>query len=177
MWPLFLPLFPHYAGPNTKTTLMCLHIAHICICAFALYFVFQNLFMIQYTCFQEAYKDRGWGGFIWALSPLVSNRNWKTCICVLLFATVCFQEAYSNCGGIYLSLVPVGQVIRLTQQERPPAHFCQRWKNKDSIPYYGKRKITIRWDYVFYCFFICHIFLVLDASSMRLIKSGVLICR
>ena len=93
------------------------------------------------VCFQEAYKIGG--GFIWA--------------------------AYSNCGGIYLSLVPVGQVIRLTQQERPPAHFCQRWKNKDSIPYYGKKKITISWDYVFYCFFICHIFLVLDAPSMRLI--------
>ena len=64
------------------------------------------------VCFQEAYKIGG--GFIWA--------------------------AYSNCGGIYLSLVPVGQVIRLTQQERPPAHFCQRWKNKDSIPYSGKRE-------------------------------------
>ena len=38
---------------------MCLHVAHIC--SFALFFVFQNLFMIQYTCFQEAYKDRGWG--------------------------------------------------------------------------------------------------------------------
>ena len=82
----------------------------------------------------------GEGGFIWAFSRWSVIVIEKTCICVLLFATVCFQEAYSNCGGIYLSLVPVGQVIRLTQQERPPAHFCQRWKNKDLIPYYGKKK-------------------------------------
>ena len=152
---------------------MRLHVAHIC--SFALFFVFQNLFMIQYV-FNKPIKI-GRGGFIGAFSRWSVIVIEKTCICVLLFATVCFQEAYSNCGGIYLSLVPVGQVIRLTQQERPPAHFCQRWKNKDSIPYYGKRKITFRWDYVFYCFFMCHIFLVLDASSMRLIKSGVLICR
>ena len=127
------------------------------------------------VCFQEAYKDRGWGGFIWALSPLVSNRNWKTCICVLLFATVCFQEAYSNCGGIYLSLVPVGQVIRLTQQERPPAHFCQRWKNKDSISYSGKRKKLPSDGNMFLClFFSCLIDLVLDALSMKLKSS--LVC-
>ena len=127
------------------------------------------------VCFQEAYKDRGWGGFIWALSPLVSNRNWKTCICVLLFATVCFQEAYSNCGGIYLSLVPVGQVIRLTQQERPPAHFCQRWKNKDSIPHSWKRKNYLHIG-IFFMFFSSAIF-VFWLLSMRLIYPGVLICR
>ena len=122
----------NYSDVSTYSTYVNVHLR-------CRYFVFQNLFMIQYV-FKKPIKIGGGRGFIWALSPLVSNRNWKTCICVLLFATVCFQEAYSNCGGIYLSLVPVGQVIRLTQQERPPAHFCQRWKNKDSIPYSGKRE-------------------------------------
>ena len=141
LWSLFLLLFPHYAEPNPK---MCLHLAHIC--TFALYFVYQSLFMIQYV-FKKHIKIGG--GFIWA--------------------------AYSNCGGIYLSLVPVGQVIRLTQQERPPAHFCQRWKNKDSISYSGKRKKLPSDGNMFLClFFSCLIDLVLDALSMKLKSS--LVC-